>query len=232
MKETELYQPVKELLTELGYEIRSEVKDADIAAMKDDELLIVELKTSYNLKLILQAAKRQRLSENVYVAIPRPVYKKRFKRDFKDKEYLLKRLGIGLIFVAMDAEKPYATVVLDPCDFDIGKSRRNSGRKKAKLLQEYRGRSKNYNIGGSVRQKLITSYREKSILVASLMPGNASITTREIREKGGPGETTRILYNNHYGWFEHVEKGTYRLTKSGREALEKYSDILKNIKGE
>ncbi|HPQ47499.1 MAG TPA: DUF2161 family putative PD-(D/E)XK-type phosphodiesterase [Clostridia bacterium] len=229
MKETDLFQPVKKLLEELGYDIRSEVKDADIAAMKDGELLIVELKTSYNLKLLIQAAKRQRLTESVYIAIPRPVYKKRFKRDFKDKEYLLKRLGLGLIFVAMDVEEPYASVIMDPCDFDMERSRVNSGRRKARLLEEYRGRSANYNKGGSVRAKLITAYREKALSVAFIMKDKDSVTGSEIKKDGGPPDATNILYNNYYGWFEKLGRGTYRLSDEGQRALEEGIEILKSI---
>ena len=231
MKETDLYIPVKELLTELGYDIRSEVKDVDIAAIKGDELIIIELKTSYNLKLIIQAAKRQRLTDQVYIAIPRPVYKKRFGRDFKDREFLLRRLGLGLIFVAMDSEKPYASVVFEPKIFDMNRSQVNSKRRKNKLLKEFEGRSTNYNTGGSVKQKLVTAYREKSLAIASIMKNKEIMSTREIREAGGPAETTDIMYNNHYGWFEKIDRGKYKLSDVGENALEEYSEIVKNIKG-
>ncbi len=230
MKETELFQPVKELLTELGYDIRSEVKEVDIAAIKGDELLIVELKTSYNLKLIIQAAKRQRLTDKVYIAIPRPVYKKRFGRDFKDREFLLRRLGLGLIFVAMDAEKPYASIIFEPCIFDMKKSQISSRKKKEKLLKEFEGRSKNYNTGGSVKQKLITAYREKSLGIVCIMEKKGIMSTKEIKEAGGPTETTSIMYDNHYGWFLKVDRGKYRLSDDGENALKEYSKIMNNIK--
>ena len=51
MLETELYLPVKAFLEAQGYRVRGEVKNCDIAATKDDELLIVELKTSANMTL-------------------------------------------------------------------------------------------------------------------------------------------------------------------------------------
>lgn len=232
LKETELYNPVKELLLKQGYEIRSEVKDADIAAVRDDELVIVELKTSFNIKLLIQAAKRQRLTEDVYVAIPRPVYKKRFNRDFKDREYLLRRLGLGLIFVAMDAEIPYASVVLEPAPFDMERSRASSKRKKKKLLKEHQGRSSNYNTGGSVRKKLVTAYREKSLRIAMIMKDCDEISTKEIKEKGGPAETTRILYDNHYGWFDKTGRARYSLNKAGVYSLNEYAKILPYIEEE
>ena len=101
MKETELYQPVKDLFEGLGYEVFSEVNDIDVVAVKDGEKIVIELKTSFSMKLILQAVKRQKIYEDVYVAVPFPKFKKRFSKDFKDKEYLLRRLELGLIFVSL-----------------------------------------------------------------------------------------------------------------------------------
>ena len=70
--ETDLYEPVCRFLEEEGYRVQAEVKDCDIAAEKDGELIIVELKKSFQLKLIYQALDRQSLTEQVFVAIPRP----------------------------------------------------------------------------------------------------------------------------------------------------------------
>lgn len=44
IKESDLYQPIKEYLDSLGYDTKGEVKDCDITAIKDDELIVVELK--------------------------------------------------------------------------------------------------------------------------------------------------------------------------------------------
>ena len=70
--ETDLYEPVCRFLEEEGYRVQAEVKDCDIAAEKDGELIIVELKKSFQLKLVYQALDRQSLTEQVFVAIPRP----------------------------------------------------------------------------------------------------------------------------------------------------------------
>ena len=42
MRETDLSQPVKNYLVSRGYRVQAEVKDCDIAARNDDELVIVE----------------------------------------------------------------------------------------------------------------------------------------------------------------------------------------------
>ena len=71
-KETDLYEPIRAFLEEEGYQVQAEVKDCDIAAVKDGQLVIVELKKSFNLKLVYQGLERQSLTEQVFVAIPRP----------------------------------------------------------------------------------------------------------------------------------------------------------------
>ena len=229
MKETELYIPVKRLLEEEGYEIRGEVSGADIAAMRGEELLIVEMKTAFNLKLLMQVVKRQRMTDNVYIAIPRPSYKKRFNKDIKDREYLLRRLSLGLIYVAMDSEAPYAAVVFKPGKFDMDKSKAASSRKTAKLLKEYGGRSKDYNIGGSVRTNLVTVYREKALVIAYCLKKNGTTKTKILKEMGCSDKTTTILYNNYYGWFEKTGKAEYKLSESGFKALAKYREVLEHL---
>ncbi len=229
MKETELYQPVKELLEKQGYEIKAEVKDVDIAAMKNGNLLIVELKTSINLKLLIQAAKRQRMTDLVYAAVPRPSFKKRFNKGFEDRKYLLKRLGIGLILVAMDADIPYAAVDFEPAVFDMAKSRAASSKKTASLINEMKSRSSSENKGGSNRTKLVTAYREKALKIACRLEGGACMKTGELKDEGCPPETTKILYDNYYGWFERTGRAQYRLSEKGRRALKKYSSVLEYI---
>ncbi|MFO7611853.1 MAG: DUF2161 family putative PD-(D/E)XK-type phosphodiesterase [Clostridia bacterium] len=229
MKETDLYLPVKEFLEMQGYSIRSEVRDADIAAVKDGRLLIVELKAAINLKLLIQLVKRQRLTDSVYAAVPRPAYKRRFGKDFKDKAYLLRRLGIGLILVAMDAREPYAAVEFEPGDFDMKRSRASSSGRKALLLREIEGRSADFNTAGSVHSKLVTSYRENSLRAAYEMRNKDAMTTTELRNAGCPPSITRILYDNHYGWFERTGRASYRISDSGKIALEEYKAILNHI---
>ncbi len=229
MRETELYLPVKKLLEEDGYVIRGEVSDVDIVAMRGEELLIVEMKTAFNLKLLMQAVKRQRMTDNVYIAIPRASYKKRFNKDIKDREYLLRRLSLGLIYVAMDSEVPYAAVVFKPGKFDINKSKAASSRKTAKLLKEYDGRSKDYNTGGSVRTKLVTAYRENALVIAYCLKKNGTTKTKILKKMGCSDKTTIILYNNYYGWFEKTGKAEYKLSESGTKALVKYREVLKHL---
>ena len=134
LKETSLYVYVKELFESMEYEVKSEVKNIDVVAIKGSDITIVEMKTSLNLTLILQATKRQRLSETVYVAIPKPSFKIRCSDNFKDKEYLLRRLSLGLIFVDLNSESPHAYIHFEPSPFNNSISMGKSKTKKKKFL--------------------------------------------------------------------------------------------------
>ena len=50
--------------------MQAEVKDCDIAARNDDELVIVELKTSANMTLLIQATARQKITPVVMWQYP------------------------------------------------------------------------------------------------------------------------------------------------------------------
>ncbi|HPZ23178.1 MAG TPA: hypothetical protein PKV05_09165, partial [Bacillota bacterium] len=71
-RETDLYAPVKEYLLNQGFTVRGEVRDCDLAAVKNGELLVVELKVAFNLDLVIQGNERKRICDNVYLAIPQP----------------------------------------------------------------------------------------------------------------------------------------------------------------
>ena len=71
-KESDLYSPVCNYFTELGYDVQAEVKSCDLIAKKDSEIIIAELKKNFCLKLVYQAIERQSITDSVYVVIPRP----------------------------------------------------------------------------------------------------------------------------------------------------------------
>ena len=72
IKETDLFPPVRDYLEKNGYTVRSEVRNCDIVAVKDSDVIVVELKTGMNVSLLIQATDRQRITDSVYVAIPDP----------------------------------------------------------------------------------------------------------------------------------------------------------------
>jgi GNAT superfamily N-acetyltransferase len=225
MKETDLYKPVKELFEKMGYTVNGEVKDMDVTAVRGDELVVVELKTAFNITLLQQAVKRQKITEQVYVAIPRPDYKKRFSQDFKDKEYLLRRLSLGLILVAMDSPVPYASIALEPKPYKERTSSK-SQMKKEKALREIEERHGDHNIGGSNRVQIVTAYRECVLRIAGLMELSAPVTAKELKDAGCGPKTYYILKNNYYGWFRKDSEGKYRLTEKAYQEMERYRDLI------
>ncbi len=103
-RETELYPPIKRFLEGQGYEVKSEVGDCDVVAVRDgEEPVLVELKTSFNLPLVLQGVRRQAISDAVYLAFAAsPVKTSMWRRQRRDILKLCRRLGLGLLVVRMD----------------------------------------------------------------------------------------------------------------------------------
>jgi len=217
--ETDLYLPVKSYMEQRGFTVRSEVRDCDLTAIKHGSLVIVELKTSFNLELVLQGVDRKRVCDEVFLAIPRP----RNMRTLRWRRilHLCRALGVGLITVSVQG------IVETVCSPLTQIPRKNS-KERHLLLRELDGRSGDYNIGGSRGRPLVTAYREQALRVAE------SISTglqrpRDIAASTGIATAPGILQKNHYRWFEREKRGVYSLTPLGQQALVEYADLL-NLK--
>ncbi len=224
IREEDLYRPVRQYLTEQGYAVNGEVADCDVTAVKDGQLIIIELKRSLNLELILQAVKRQKTADGVYVAVPHPG-KQIMSSRWRDVCHLLKRLEVGLMVVAFSKKEPQLRIEFHPVEFDRDRSRKASRKKRHALIEEIRERHGDYNTGGSVRKKLMTAYREKAIHIACCLEKHGPLAPKQLRLMGTDARTGDILRYNHYGWFEKVEKGVYSLASPGREALLTYAGM-------
>lgn len=213
-KETDLYAPIRAFLEEEGYQVQAEVKHCDIAAVKDGQLVVVELKKTFSLKLVYQALERQSLTEQVFVAIPRPKKGQR-EKPWRDMLRLLKRLELGLLTVALDSPLQTVDVVLEPSDSLAWKNRK----KREQVQAEMENRQMDVNVGGMTRRKIITAFREKSIRLACILEREGQISTAALRERGME-DCVGVLSRNFDKWFQRVEKGVYTLSEKGREALE------------
>ena len=230
IKETDLYAPVKELLTNLGYQVKSEVNHIDVVGLKNDDLVVVELKTTLSLKLLIQGVKRQKVTHNVYIAVPMPKFKKRFSKDMKDKEYLVRRLELGLIYVSLNnkGKEPYAQIVFEPKNFSRNLSISKNKKKIEAILCEVENRNGDNNVGGT-KGKLVTAYREKSLKIASLLSKEESLKPKELKELGCDDKTSQILYRNYYGWFNRIDHGRYSLSDKGKDAILEYKNIVEKL---
>ncbi|KAF5081141.1 hypothetical protein DSECCO2_113170 [anaerobic digester metagenome] len=214
IKETDLYEPIRIFLENQGFQVQAEVKHCDIAAVKGGQTVIIELKKSFNLKLVYQALERQSLTDEVFVAIPRPQKGQR-ERAWKDMLRLLKQLELGLITVALDSPMQTVDVILEPADSLIRKNRK----KQERLMAEFENRHVAENVGGMTRKKIMTAYRERAIELCCMIEAFGQISVKALRELGKDDKYASNLRSNAYQWFERVEKGIYALTETGKEVL-------------
>jgi len=213
--ETDLYMPIRHFFTELGYQVNAEVKGCDVAMTKNGELLIVELKKSFNITLLYQALDRQKLTSQVYAAVPRP--KRAHGAEYTGMIQIAKKLEIGLMTVALDSPVKHVEILVFPPASQVTPVKK-PGRREG-VLKEMAGRTIDTNLGGSTRRKLMTAYREKSIHIACAIEKNGALTAKALVQYGCDANAHGIVYQNHYGWFERVRKGVYDLTSAGRTML-------------
>lgn len=223
--EEDLYKPVHDFLENQGYTVRAEVDHCDVAAIKDETLLIVELKKNLTVELLSQAVNRQKAADIVYMAIPKP-QKMKANSKWKDICYLIKRLELGLIFVNFKGKQAFVEVAIEAKSFDFAKSKSMAKRKRNHIIKEMQGRNKDLNVGGSKGKKLVTSYRENSIFIACCLNKFGPMSPKKLREIGTDcKKTVSILYKNYYGWFEKKSRGVYELNDEGKKNLEVYEEL-------
>ncbi|MEK5038440.1 DUF2161 domain-containing phosphodiesterase [Sporosarcina sp. FSL K6-3457] len=228
--EVDLYQPVKDYFVKEGYEVYGEVNHCDVAAVKESELVIIELKLSLTIDLLIQATKRQRLTNQVYVAIPKPKYSLRSKK-WKDQCHLVRRLELGLIMVAFHGDDVHIEVVHQPASFDRQKSMQRSKKKLTNLLTEIEGRTGDYNTGGSSQMKILSAYKENCIHIACCLLHHGPLSPRILRQMGTGEKTLTILNKNYDGWFDRIQRGVYAISDKGKSELQAFPDLVEHYKG-
>jgi len=223
ISETDFARPLYDFLAKAGYTVRSEVKDCDIAAVKGEDLLIIEIKKTLNLALVVQGVRRQRLTNSVYLAIPRPSNKWKWWRESRGAQHLLRRLELGLILVSLERGKPPVEVVFHPLPF----ARRKRSAPRRAVLEEIANRTADYNRAGSTRTKLATAYRENAIHIACCLMVTGRTSPAALRAMGTGPKTLSILRFNAYGWFERVDTGVYGLAARAAGELRAWPELKK-----
>src|SRR6266446_7601975 len=179
--EAMLYGPVKRFLEGCGYEVKGEVRGCDLVARRGDEpAVIVELKLRFTLALVLQGIDRLRLSERVYLAVPRPSRGERGARrargvmpDAPPIRRLCRRLGLGLILVGRDT----VSIVEEPVPYRPRPARQRA----ARLIAEFDRRIGDMNIGGQNRAPIVTAYRQDALRVAGALAATGPMRLAELR---------------------------------------------------
>ena len=212
ISETDLYAPVKAFLERLGYEVKSEVGPVDVVGRREDaDPVIVELKVGFSLVLLQQAVARQSICDAVYVAVPR--WKSHTAwRSFKANVGLCKRLGVGVLSVRLS--DGHVQIHADPRPYQPRKSRR----RKAAVLSEFERREGDPNQGGT-RGSVVTAYRQEAERCAAYLVEHGPTRGAEVAKAVAVPNATRVMAQNHYGWFVRVKRGVYDVTTEGRETV-------------
>lgn len=222
LKEKDMHEPLCTFLTGQGYRVNAEVRGCDLTARKDGELIAIEMKTRFSARLLAQAVRRQRTYDGVYIAIP-VAGSKKMPPSMKDITILCRGLGVGLLLVRYLKTKTKVEVIFHPRMRDTP----SKGKRRRAVIREIDGRYAELNTAGStVRDERVTAYKQRALFVASLLDRLGEASPKALRDLGADKTAQRILSMNHYGWFERVETGIYRLHPAGKEALNHYLDKI------
>lgn len=215
-REQDLYPPIKALLQRQGYTVKGEVGAADIVAVKDgSDPVIVELKLRFSLALFHQAVARLKVTDQVYVAVCKPSGRSA-RRAQRENLALCRRLGLGLITVRGDG------VVEVQCDPGPYAPRKNKA-KAARLLREFDRMQGDPNAGGATRHGIVTGYRQDALKCAAHLAEHGATKGSAVASATGVAGATRLMRDNHYGWFVKVAKGVYDISQSGSDGLKHWA---------
>jgi hypothetical protein len=107
----------------------------------------------------------------------------------------------------------------DPVPFQPRKSKV----RKARLLKAFSRLEGDPNTGG-MRGEKVTVYRQDAEKCAVFLNENGASRGRDVAQGTGVEKATTMMRDNHYGWFEKVDKGVYMLSEAGVMALAQGGD--------
>lgn len=218
MKESDLYLPIKRFLESQGYEVKAEIEECDVFAVRGDEApVVVELKISLSLDVILQAVDRLSLTSKVYigVATTRGALSRRRKQVIK----LVKMLGLGLVVIDPTVEIGPIDVLVDPGEYKPRKSKHQ----KERTLGEFMKRVGDPNLGGSAKRKgIMTAYRQRALAIAQHLDECGPTKASRVAEALNLPKARNVLYQDVYGWFERESVGIYGLTPRGKLEMKQW----------
>lgn len=233
IKETDLFEPVKNcLMRDLGCsDVYGEIDNCDVVGKRGNYDVIVEMKTSLNFKVILQAIERKNNGAYMYIAVPRPS-DKRPNNHTQIYYQFIKPHGIGLIYVTdyvsdKQTYEKYNDDGIPYCEFradiyypaklnHLYVNRRIRG---IKQLSDGLTEWEKKNIGGSKGGETVTAYSNMINHVKDYLLENGWSTIDEIVEnvpevsnhyknpKASLKATLREKWNSHWTVFKrHPEK--------------------------
>jgi len=228
--ETDLYPPVHDFLVQQGYTVQGEVKQCDVAAVKGNEMVVVELKLRLNWEAIAQAAERQQIADAVYLAVHKPAALRTWRRRSGRLLYLVRRLELGLLLVAPKARTGPKVSVEQPLGiYDPVKN----GKLRAVVMREVRRRAGDLNVGGSVRTGILDAPRLTAIHIACCLDRFGPLSVRELQRLGTGLHTRAVLAKSDQieHWFTLTDEGAYALRPEGVAALDEHVEAVEHFRG-
>ena len=101
--------------------------------------------------------------------------------------------------------------------------------KKGRLLREFSRRVGDPNKGGAARTTIMTAYRQDALRCLGALNQNGPTKAAEVAKITTVETARRIMADDHYGWFERVDRGVYALTPKGDEAVKTYASDLAEL---
>ena len=218
-RESDLYPPLKAFFEARGLSVKGEIGAADLVAMGGPVPVIVEMKLGFSLTLFHQAVARLALTPQVWIAVARPEGAAA-PRMLRDNGALCRRLGIGLLTVR--ARDGHVEALVEPG----APLPRTSKLKRTRLEAEFFRRQGDPNAGGATRHGLVTGYRQDALRCAAYLAEYGASRGAAVARDTGVPVATRIMADNHYGWFTRAAKGVYDLTPEGRRGLADWDGAL------
>ncbi len=218
-RESDLYPALKAYFDARGLSVKGEIGAADLVAMGGPDPVIVEMKLNFSLALYHQAIARLSMTPQVFLAVRRPAGRAA-RRMIKENTSLCRRLGLGLICVR--ARDGHVEVLAEPGPY----APRVSKARRARLEAEFTRRQGDPNAGGATRHGLVTGYRQDALRCASYLAEYGPSRGAAVARDTGVPVATRLMADNHYGWFERQGRGVYALTKAGQRGLADWDGAL------
>lgn len=217
-QEKEMAPIVHAFLTRKNLRVRSEVVGYDIMGDNGQDIYIIEMKLSFNLKVVAQACEAQKSGHYVYIAVPDlqlekyKTFKKRnmLSKKIDEMKLICRRIGVGLLFVSLsnirEMVEPERSLYTRPHNIKY-------------VRDEANGRPLDENIAGTTGVSQMTAYKYRSIEIAKALIEHGPSSSSKLKELTGDKGTYGILYNNHMKWFVNISRGLYDVTDIGREAV-------------
>jgi len=173
------------------------------------------VRLGFSLALFHQGIERLGVTDDVYVAVPAGGKTKALRNNVK----MARRLGLGVMTVRL--RDGFVEVLADPGPYAARKVKA----KKTKLLRAFDRLDGDPNEGGATRHGIVTGYRQDALKCAYYLVNAGAEKGAIVAKATGVKTATAIMRDNHYGWFEKVEKGVYGLTAKGRTGIKDWGDM-------